>query len=190
MRVEIRSQRRLFDDFFKIDEAHLEYERFDGSMSENVRRLVFNRGDSVAAVILDRSTDRLILTNQFRYPTYEKGPGWLIELVAGSFTPDESPELAIKREIHEELGYRVKSVEHVSTFYVSPGGTSERIVLYYAEVTDDLREGPGGGVATEGEDIELVTMRLDDALARIGSGGIVDAKTIVGILWLANRVKR
>src|SRR5215475_10880155 len=78
-RVEVRSRRRLLDDFFKIDEAEISFERFDGSMTPPVRRLVFERGDSAAAVVFERDANRLLLTEQFRFPTLKKGPGWLIE---------------------------------------------------------------------------------------------------------------
>jgi len=74
--VQVASKRRIFDDFFKIEEAFLKYERFDGRMSKTIRRLNFERGDSVAAIIFNRETRRVILVNQFRYPTLEKGlPG-------------------------------------------------------------------------------------------------------------------
>ena len=98
-RVDIESKRRIFDDFFKIDEIHLSYERFDGGMSHTRRQLVFERGDSVAAVLMNKETSRVILISQFRYPTYEKGPGWLVETIAGRLETDESPEEAIRREI-------------------------------------------------------------------------------------------
>jgi len=189
-RVDIRDQRRILDDFFKVDEAHLSYERFDGSMSPTVRRLTFERGDSVAAVVYDTAARRLLFTNQFKYPTYEKGPGWITEIIAGSIEHGESPESAIRREIREELGYRVSAVEHVSTFYVTPGGSSERIVLYYVEVSEPAREGRGGGVASEGEDILTIALTLEEAQKQIATGEIMDAKTIIGILWLSSRVSR
>lgn len=189
-RVEIKSRRRLLDDFFKVDEAELRYERFDGSMTPIIRRLNFERGDSVAAIMFDTTAQRLLLTSQFKYPTYEKGPGWITELVAGSVDHGESPEMAVTREIYEEMGYRVGRVEHVSTFYLSPGGSSERIALYYVEVSDHQHEGPGGGLVSEGEDIRIVSLTLDEARQKIATGEIVDAKTIVGILWLASRARR
>src|SRR5262249_61366310 len=91
-RVDVRSRRRLLDDFFKVDEAELSFERFDGSMTPPVRRLVFERGDSVAAVGFDRETQRLLLTEQFRFSTFEKGPGWMIWLIAGLGDRGEQPE--------------------------------------------------------------------------------------------------
>src|SRR6266568_9218694 len=101
-KVEIKSKRLIFNDFFKIEEAILRYLRFDGKMSEPVRRLVFERGDAVAAIIFNRDTQKVLLINQFRYPTYEKGPGWIQEVVAGMVDQDEQPEETIRREVREE----------------------------------------------------------------------------------------
>ena len=192
-KVDVRSRRRLLDDFFKVDEAELSFERFDGSMTPPVRRLVFERGDSVAAVVFDREAQRLLLTEQFRFPTFEKGPGWLIELIAGMIDRGEQPEASMRREIEEELGYRADRIEHVATFYVSPGGSSERIWVYYAEVSEDGRVSAGGGLAgehedirvvSEHEDIRVVSMSPDEARAALKDGRIADAKTIIGLQWL------
>jgi nudix-type nucleoside diphosphatase (YffH/AdpP family) len=189
-KVIIEKTRRIFNDFFKIEEAYLRYEQFDGQMSPVVRRLNFERGDSVAALIFNPKTQRIILVNQFKYPTFEKGPGWITETVAGMIDKNESPESAVRREVMEETGYNVRSLEHISTFYVSPGGSSERIILYYIEVDDISKVAPGGGVASEHEDIVTVELGIEEALEQIGSGEIADAKTILGIMWLQNRLAR
>jgi nudix-type nucleoside diphosphatase (YffH/AdpP family) len=171
-----------------VEEVHLRYERFDGKMSPIVRRLNFERGDSVAAILFNPKSQQILLVNQFKYPAYEKGPGWITETVAGMIDEDESPESAIHREIAEETGYRVEKLEHISTFYVSAGGSSERIILYYAEVDETDKTGTGGGVADE--DIMTVKLSLPEALKQLQSGEIVDAKTILGILWLQNRLRQ
>lgn len=189
-KVIIEETKCIFDDFFKIEEAQLRYEQFDGQMSPVVRRLNFDRGDSVAALIFNPETQRIILVNQFKYPTFEKGPGWITETMAGMVGKDETSEGALYREIVEETGYNVRKLEHISTFYVSPGGSSERIILYYAEVDDSSRVGPGGGVVSENENIINVELTVEEALEQIESGKIVDAKTILGILWLRNRLSQ
>jgi nudix-type nucleoside diphosphatase (YffH/AdpP family) len=189
-RVEVHSKRRVFDGFFKIDEAELSFERFDGEMSPPVKRLSFERGDSVAAVILDRDARSVILVEQFKYPTLEKGPGWIIETVAGIAEEGESAEDAIRREVLEEVGYEIDVLEPIATFYLSPGGSSERILLYYAEVTSTGKVGTGGGLPSEGEDIRTVTVPLDDLARLIEAGEIHDAKTLVGVQWLVNRLPR
>jgi nudix-type nucleoside diphosphatase (YffH/AdpP family) len=186
-RVDVRSRRRLLDEFFKVDEAEVSFERFDGSMTPPVRRLVFERGDSVAAVVFDRDAGRLLLTEQFRFPTLEKGPGWLIEIIAGMIDPGEQPEDSMRREIEEELGYRADRIEHIATFYVSPGGSSERIWGYYAEVSDAGHVSAGGGLPGEHEDIRVISMSPEEARAALNDGSIADAKTIVGLQWFLAR---
>lgn len=189
-KVYIKKKTRLLDDFFKVEEVQLRYERFDGDMSPLVRRLNLERGDSVAVLLFNPKKQRILLVNQFKYPAYAKGPGWITETVAGMIGTDESPESAARREVEEETGYKVSRLEHVSTFYVSPGGSSERIILYYAEVDDTDKFDAGGGVAKEEEDIMTVDLSLTEALEQIQNGEIADAKTIVGIFWLHNRLRQ
>jgi nudix-type nucleoside diphosphatase (YffH/AdpP family) len=186
-KVIVDRTKRLLDDFFKVEEAYLRYERFDGAMSPVVRRLNFERGDSVAALIYKPDIKRIVLVNQFKYPTYEKGPGWITEIMAGVIDEGEDPETAVRRELLEETGYGSCGLEHISTFYLSPGGSSERIILYYAEVQDS-KTASGGGLSEEGEDILNVELSIEDALAQIATGEIVDAKTIIAIQWLRNRM--
>lgn len=189
-RVTIHSKRRVFDGFFKIDEAELSYERFDGRMSATVRRLCFERGDSVAALVFHRDRRCALFTEQFKYPTYAKGPGWIVETVAGMIDAGETPEAALRRELREELGYEAEALEPIADFYLSPGGSSERILLYYAEVSEAGRSGAGGGVESEGEDIATVALTLDELAGLLRSGGLHDAKTIIGVQWLLNRQNR
>jgi nudix-type nucleoside diphosphatase (YffH/AdpP family) len=187
-RVEIEKKRIILDDFFKVEEAYLRYEQFDGSLSTVVRRLSFERGDSAAVLLYSPKMQRILLVNQFKYPTYAKGPGWITETAAGMIANNESPEDTARREVEEEMGYRVVKLEHISTFYVSPGGSSERIVLYYAEVDRVDKTKEGGGLLSEGENITTVQLSLNEALEQIRNGQIADAKTIVGILWLQTRL--
>jgi nudix-type nucleoside diphosphatase (YffH/AdpP family) len=187
-RVEIHSRRRVFDGFFKIEQADLAYERFDGTMTPPLKRLVFERGDSVAAIVYHREEKRLLFLRQFRYPTYEKGPGWLTEVVAGMQEHGEPAEDALRREIVEELGFEVSHLEPITTFYVSPGGSSERIVLFYAEVNAAGKVGPGGGLLEENEDIVTVSYSPAELADAVATGQIQDAKTLIGILWFQARV--
>jgi ADP-ribose pyrophosphatase len=190
MKVEILATRRVFDGFFKIDEATLRFERFNGGMSNVVRRLCFERGDSVAAVIVNVDTRRVLLVSQFKYPTYAKGPGWLTELMAGTIDRGEDARSAVTREVLEETGYRVMEPEPICTFYVTPGGSSERIVLWYIEVRNADKVQAGGGAAAENEDIRMIEVPLDQVDTLIDSGSIEDAKTLLGLMWLQRRRAR
>jgi nudix-type nucleoside diphosphatase (YffH/AdpP family) len=160
------------------------HETFAGTMSADITRLNLDRGDSVAAVVHETEKDKLIFTEQFRISTYDKGPGWLLELPAGILEPGEAPNRAMRRELEEEIGYRITSLQHVNTFYLSPGGLSERIFLFYARISAAQRVSSGGGRASEGENIRVVTLSVQDALHKMQTGRIVDAKTIIGLQWL------
>ncbi len=176
-KVIIQKQEYILDDFFKVEEAHLRFELFDGQMSKPVRRLSLERGDSVAVLIFNQTTDKLILVNQFRYPTYKNGHGWIIETIAGMVDPGEEPEESAKREVEEETGLHIDTLEHISTFYLSPGGSSERIFLYYSEVSGDrAKYKETGGLIGSGENIKAVEMTLSEALKKINTGEITDAK--------------
>jgi nudix-type nucleoside diphosphatase (YffH/AdpP family) len=182
-RVRILKQQRVFNDVFAIDEAVLEHRKHDGSWSEPTRQLCFERGDSVAVLLVKRETGVLVLVNQFRYPTHEKGPGWITEIVAGGLREGESPESAITREVREETGYEVENLRPITTFYVSPGGTSERVLLFYGEVSEATRVAAGEGLGVGDEDIRVIETTpaelWDDTLA----GRQQDAKTIIALLW-------
>jgi ADP-ribose pyrophosphatase len=180
-RVDVRGKRRLLDDFFKVDEVTASVERYDGTMSEPRRLLVFERGDSVAALVWLEDAERLLFTEQFRLPTLDKGPGWLLEIAAGMIDRGETPDAAIRREIEEELGYRVEGVQPIAHFYVSPGGSSERIWLYSVDAREPTRVSGGGGIGDE--DVRVVRMTVDDAREALTAGRFVDAKTIVALQW-------
>jgi ADP-ribose pyrophosphatase len=179
--VHIVAVRRLLDDFLSVDEAVFD---IDGRRQ---RWLSMERGDAAAAMVRRVDDDMILLTRQFRYPTYDKGPGWIIEAAAGVIEDGEDPVDSMRRELVEELGYEPSHLEPIGCFYVSPGGSSERLFLYYAEVSHEGRVGDGGGLADEGEDIEIVEITLDELLRQLRGGELVDAKTIIGAQWLAAR---
>ncbi len=186
-RVEILDEEIIFKRFiFSIMQARLRHELYDGEMSDTLTRLSLIRGDSVAVLMHDPEAQTLIFTEQFRYPTYDKeraASGWLVELPAGSVERHESPEKTISREIMEEIGYQLRETHHINTFYVSPGGTSERIILYYARVNPKDRTGKGGGLVEEGEDVQTILMPVSEALKKLRQGEFHDAKTIIALQW-------
>jgi nudix-type nucleoside diphosphatase (YffH/AdpP family) len=188
-RVEIISENEIFKrHFFKVNEAKLKHEQYGGAMSSELTRLNFERGDSVAILMHNPDDDTIVLTEQFRYSTYkpenEKETGWILEIPAGTVEKGETAEDTVRREVKEEVGYEVEEVRHLSTFYVSPGWTSERIMLYYASVNPKNQTGKGGGVISEGEDIRVMLVKVNEALAKIDTGEIKDAKSIIALQWL------
>lgn len=185
-RVELLRRRRVFDDFFRVDKLRLRFERYDGSMSPAIDRLVFLRHDAVAAVLWNRDRERLVLVEQFRPATYDRGPGWMLELPAGLLDTDEPADVTMKREIREETGYAVAEVEELFTFYPSPGASTERLTLYYAEAGNGDRADAGGG-ADPGEDLRVVEWSLDEIRAGLRDGRLADGKTVIAAQWLFGR---
>ncbi len=166
MKVEIHSISREFDRFFKIDQYDTSHEGYDGKIYRN-KWLVFERGDAVAVVLYRKDTHEIVLVRQFRAPTLRplqsngkiswQGDGQLDEVIAGMPRPGESHEDCAIREVFEETRYRVApdKLEKIASFYVSPGGTSERIFLFYAEVTAaDQAPPPAGDASSAGNSAE------------------------------------
>ena len=188
--VELISEKVVFDDFFKLVEGRLRFEKFSGEMSEEVRRLCFERGDAVAVVLYrppgaDAGTKAgsLILIEQFRYPVYRargRRDGWIYELVAGVIEEGETPEQVVRREVLEETGFEIDRPIPLARIYPSPGGASERIFLYFARITG--RRHQGGGSSLEHEDIRILELPVQEVYRMVETGLIQDAKTLLGLL--------
>jgi len=194
-RAVIEQQRRIFDDFFKIDEILVVHEQADGTMSSAQRRLVFERGDSIGVLLYHRERQTVVLVEQFRLPALlarrrddsATTDGWIVETVAGTIDGDETPEAVAIRETYEETGYRIGSPQLIGRFFASPGGTSERIFLYFAEIGAADRTGGGGGIGDE--DITVVEWPLAELFERIGRGAIEDPKLALAAYWLERRLQ-
>jgi nudix-type nucleoside diphosphatase (YffH/AdpP family) len=196
-RVEIRRHRRLIDDFFKLDEVIVAHQRYDGSMSEDERRLVFERGDAVAVLLFDGTKRSVVAIEQFRLPALiarrrddpASSDGWVTELVAGMIDHGETPEQTAIRESVEETGYRIRDPQLIGQFFCSPGGTSERFFLYFARVSEAQREGRGGGLTGE-EDIKVLHLGVEPLFDRLARGTIVDPKLAIAAYWLKDNIGR
>lgn len=188
--VELKEEQVVFDDFFKITVGRFRFEKFNHEMSAEVRRLCLDRGDSVAIVLFNRKQKMLILISQFRYPVFRAQKhqnGWLYELVAGVVGPGETPEDTARREVLEEAGYKIRKLELLARVYPSPGGMSECVYIYYAEVAD--QENSGGGLTSEHEDIRVLELPVDKVYEMVEQGAIDDAKTLVGLLYAKERMQ-
>jgi len=194
-RAVIHRQRRLFDDFFKVDELLVTHRQIDGTMSAMQRRLVFERGDSIAVLLLNSQRNAVVLVDQFKAPAMiarrrddpASTDGWMVETLAGAIDVDETPEAAAIRETLEETGFRIRQPRLIARFFSSPGGTSERIFLYFAEVQDEDRVGAGGGIADE--DINVLQIPLDELFDWLAKGLIEDPKLLVAAYWLRDLLK-
>jgi nudix-type nucleoside diphosphatase (YffH/AdpP family) len=195
-RAEIHGIRRKFDGFFKVDEIDVSHQGHDGAMRRE-QRLVFERGDAVAVLIYDAASKAVIVLEQFRAPVLvarrrddpHTSDGWIVEAVAGMIDEGETPEQAVIRETLEETGYRITAPRPIGTFFSSPGGTSERIFLYFAEVAAADRVDKGGGIAGE-EDIAPVRLSADELFRRLDRNQIEDAKLAIAAYWLKDHLAR
>ncbi|MEU8820649.1 NUDIX domain-containing protein [Actinoplanes sp. NPDC048796] len=162
-----------------------DYRHRDGRWTREQRE-TYDRGDGATILLYNRDKKSVLLSRQFRYPAYVNGhpDGMLIEAAAGLLDGDD-PARAIRREAGEELGVTVGELEPVFAVWMSPGSVTERLHFYAAPYTAADRTGAGGGLADEGEDIEVVELHFDDALTMITDGRIADAKTIMLLQWAA-----
>jgi nudix-type nucleoside diphosphatase (YffH/AdpP family) len=157
--------------------TELELRRPDGTWVEQVRE-TYDRGNGATILLHDPERDTVLLVRQFRYPAYANGhpDGYLLETPAG-LLDDEDALTGIRREAEEETGVRVRDVEQLFELYMSPGSVTERIGFFRATYRHGDATGPSG--ADDAEDLEIVEVTLDEAMAMIDDGRIVDGKTVI-----------
>ncbi|BCU55047.1 NUDIX domain-containing protein [Enterobacter kobei] len=185
-RPNIRNLREelLSDNWYILKKYTFELQRSDGVWQTQSRE-AYDRGNGAAILLYNKAKGTVVLTRQFRLPVYINGhEGLLIEAAAG-LLDDASPEARIIAEAEEETGFHVTAVEKVFEAYMSPGSVTEKLYFFIAEYADEDRSGTGGGLADEGEDIQVLEWPFEKALAAIRSGEIQDAKTIMLIQHLA-----
>jgi nudix-type nucleoside diphosphatase (YffH/AdpP family) len=180
--VRVEQVELLSSDWYVLRRTTFQLRHRDGSWSTQ-RRETYDRGNGATVLLYDTRRRTVLLTRQFRFPAYVNGhpDGLLLETAAG-LLDDDDPVTAVRREAEEETGHRVGELTHVFDVYMSPGSVTERLHFYAGPYDAGTRATGGGGVAEEGEDIEVVELGIDEALAAIGTG-IVDAKTIMLLQW-------
>jgi nudix-type nucleoside diphosphatase (YffH/AdpP family) len=177
----------LSDHWYVLRKATFDYRHRDGSVTREVRE-AYDRGNGVVILLLDPDAGTVLLTRQFRLPIFLNGhpDGMLIEAAAGLLDqPDEDPEEAIRREAEEESGVRVADVRRLFELFMSPGSVTERVTFFVATYSHEQRVTAGGGLTDEGEDIEVLEMTLDEAMAMVERGEIDDGKTVLLLQWAA-----
>ena len=169
----------LSDNWYTLKRVNFEYHRKDGSWQPQSRE-AYDRGNGATILLYNSQKKTVILTRQFRMPTFINGnpSGLLIEACAGLLDLD-NPEDAIRRETEEETGYKVGAVQKDFEPYLSPGSVTEILYFFVAEYNATMKLNEGGGVAHEQEDIEVMEIAFTRALDMISSGEIRDAKTIM-----------
>ncbi|HVU90944.1 MAG TPA: NUDIX domain-containing protein [Jatrophihabitans sp.] len=183
--VVVRDVEVTSDGWHVLRRTTYDYRRRSGRWVTEQRE-TYDRGNGATILLYDTERATVLLTRQFRFPVYVNGhpDGRLIETAAG-LLDDDDPETAIRREAGEELGVTVGALEHVFDVYMSPGSVTERVHFFAAPFTPADRTGAGGGLAEDGEDIEVLELPFREALAMTADGRIADAKTIMLLQWAA-----
>ncbi|OON39759.1 GDP-mannose pyrophosphatase [Izhakiella australiensis] len=183
-RVRNITETLLSDNWYLLKKYRFELLRRDGSWQEQTRE-AYDRGNGAVILLYNKPKNSVVLTRQFRFPAFINGhQGFLIEAAAG-LLDNLSPEARIISEVEEETGFCVSQMEKVFEAYMSPGSVTEKLYFFIAEYKDRDRSGDGGGIADEGEDIEVLEWPFAQALSAIKSGEIMDGKTIMLLQYLA-----
>ncbi|WP_081212101.1 GDP-mannose pyrophosphatase NudK [Salegentibacter sediminis] len=178
-RIKIERKEVLSNQWAVLKEITFQYQRQDGRW-ELQNREAYDRGDGACILLYNKKSNKIVLTRQFRLPTFLNGnpDGMLVEACAGLLDNDD-PENCIKRETEEETGYSIGEVKKIFESYMSPGSVTEVIHFFIGEYSKEMKTGKGGGLAGEQEDIEVLEMEFETAYKMIATGAIKDAKTIM-----------
>lgn len=169
----------LSDNYYTLKKVTFDYTQSNGA-TEAVSREAYDRGNGAAILLYNTEKKNVILTRQFRLPTYINGndDGMLVEVCAGMLD-EANPEDTIRREALEETGYQIREVKKIFEAYTSPGAVTEIMHFFIAPYSDEMKAGKGGGLDQENEDIEVMELGIEQAMQWIEEGCIKDAKTIL-----------
>jgi len=157
---------------------------------QEVSRVVITRPEAAAILLINKTAQKVVLIRQFRAPVYHNnGDGFVYEVAAGIIEKGENPIDSIIRETFEETGYHIANPILISSFYPTVGLLNEIIHLYYAVVETSDKTGNGGGLENENEFLDVTEFSFDEVFSLLDKGEIIDAKTIIALLWLKNKVE-
>jgi nudix-type nucleoside diphosphatase (YffH/AdpP family) len=188
-RVRVKDVRLLSDKKYILKATTFDWRRNNGEWQTQVRE-TYDRGNGAALLPYNRKRRTIVLVRQFRYPAFVNGYDDLLIETAAGMLDNASPEERIRAEAEEEIGYRLHDVHKVFEAFMSPGAITEKLHFFVAEYEPEMRIGDGGGLADEGEEIEVLELSIDEALAMTADGRIVDAKTIMLLQYAALHVFR
>jgi nudix-type nucleoside diphosphatase (YffH/AdpP family) len=188
-RIRVQNVRLLSDNHYTLKTTTFEWRRADGKW-QTQHRETYDRGNSAALLPYNLAQRTVVLVRQFRYPAYVNGYDDLLIEAAAGLLDNETPEIRIRAEVEEETGYRLGEIRKVFEAFMSPGAVTEKLHFFVAEYESNMRIGSGGGLASEGEDIEVLELPIDHGLAMIGDGRIADAKTIMLLQYAALNIFR
>jgi len=182
--IRIESKTPLAKSWGRLDSYSVTHGRRDGT-EQTVTRDIYDHGSATAALLYSPEGGTVVLIRQFRLPPHLNGdPAWMIEAPAGMLD-GEAPEMAARRELLEETGYDAQTLVRVFSAYASPGAITEKTTYFLGRYTPGQQAAAGGGLADEGEDIEVLEISLSQALDMVSDGRICDAKTILLLQALA-----
>jgi len=182
--VRIIEERLLSDNWGKLRKYTFELRQRDGTTQQHIRE-VYDRGHAAVILLCNKAANTVILVRQFRLPVHLSGDnGWLIEACAGLLDGDD-PATCARKEAEEETGYRPHAIRHAYDSYMSPGSVTEKLSFFIGEYDATSRISSGGGLAHEGEDIEVMEIAFPKAMTMIERGEIIDAKTIMILQYAA-----
>ncbi len=191
-RVVMHARTPLLDGSIRVEDVTVSHTLFGGGESPLYKKRLISRRDSVAVLLHDVARDVVIAVEQFRPATHdalaETTQGWLVELPAGTIDPGEEPQETARREMLEETGYAVGALTPIAWVFASPGASTERLYLYYAEISaSDLKHEDPSDLQDDSEDIRRVEIPVADLFRQIAAGEVLDAKLLMAGLWLQAR---
>jgi nudix-type nucleoside diphosphatase (YffH/AdpP family) len=188
-RIRVKDVRLLSDNHYTLKSTTFDWRRANGEW-QTQRRETYDRGNGAVLLPYNLTQHSVVLVKQFRYPAYVNGYDDLMIEAAAGLLDNASPEARIRAEAEEETGYRLGEITKVFEAFMSPGAVTEKLHFFIAAYEPKMRVGAGGGIASEGEDIEVIELPIDEALAMIASARIVDAKTIMLLQYAALNIFR
>jgi nudix-type nucleoside diphosphatase (YffH/AdpP family) len=188
-RVRVKDFRILSNDYYLLKKNTFEFRRANGEWQPQTRE-TYDRGNCATVLPYNLAQRSVVLVRQFRFPAFVNGYDDLLIEAAAGVLDGATPEARIRAEAEEETGYRLGEIRKIFEAFMSPGSVTEKQYFFVAEYEPSMRTGSGGGLADEGEDIEVLELAIDEALAMIADGRIVDAKTIMLLQYAALNIFR
>ena len=188
-RIRVKDVRLLSDNHYVLKSTTFEYRRANGEW-QTQHRETYDRGNGATLLPYNLARRTVVLVKQFRYPAYVNGYDDLMIEAAAGLLDNASPEKRIRAEAEEETGYRLGEIRKIFEAFSSPGSVTEKLHFFVAEYDPSMRVSDGGANPNEGEDIEVLELAIDEALAMIANGRIADAKTIMLLQYAALNIFR
>ena len=186
-RIRVKDVRVLSSNYATLKDTTFEWRRANGEWQTQTRE-TFDRGNAATLLPYNLMQRTVVLVKQFRYPAYVSGYDDLMIEAAAGLLDNEAPEVRIRAEAEEEIGYRLGEVRKIFEAFMTPGAVTEKMHFFVAEYEPAMKIGSGGGLASEGEDIEVLELPIEQALAMVEDGRIVDAKTIMLLQYAALKI--